>query len=147
MHEKRLLTNPFKKFLQNILIGLFLVILTFGGVFFGGQIFNTGNKIDEDVEAGALNNMDVWIAQKVHYDKYGNSVNKARIILTSSGGSRDVGVACTAVAFWSYDEDVNSTFYYQTSVKEEAYTYWSQNQKHVITKFKPSQYSWVGVKD
>ncbi len=136
--------NPFKTFFKNILLGLILLLTTFGGVFLSGHIFD--NKVDDNVDAGAFNAMDIWIAQKVHYDKNGNSVDKARIILTSSPAV-DVSVGCTVVVFWSYDGDVNNATYYQTSSDVEAYSYYSQNNKHVLTKFKPSQFNWVGVRD
>ncbi len=146
MHEKRLLTNPFKKFLQNILIGLFLVILTFGGVFFGGQIFNTGNKIDEDVEAGIANYTGVWITQRVHYNSSGDPVGYFKL------GPNTPNVMVEKTAWYvlvGYGLDVNSdAFDQQQSSELPAHNAGTGAANwHVITRINTNYFKYLGVAD
>ena len=107
---------------------------------------------DDDINIdGATTFMTIYIAQKVHFNKEGDNIwssEVARLLQTSRGGPADVSVMCSVVVLWKYDEDVSSeNFKYQGSNRTFAYIYWSQNYKHVLTKFKPSFYSWVGVKN
>ena len=67
--------NPFKKFLSNICLGLILLIIALGGCLIGGNFLNS-NKVDDDTNAAAATFMRIYIAQKVHYDKYGIDFNK-----------------------------------------------------------------------
>ncbi|MBO5889059.1 MAG: InlB B-repeat-containing protein [Clostridia bacterium] len=61
--------NPFSKFLQNILLGLILILVAGSGCFLGSSLFNFNNsKVDQDVNAMTKR---MWLATYEEYNFMG----------------------------------------------------------------------------
>ncbi|MGN1208485.1 MAG: InlB B-repeat-containing protein, partial [Christensenellales bacterium] len=157
---KNEIKNPFKKFLTNIMFGLFLVIIAFGGgILFNNQINNVFGLKDSNGNGPSQGGDEgYFIAQKLHYDKNGDACTltaligdntKAKIRMVKWGWNiGDQGW----VGYGSWNSGLIMNNYYQDfgtqpKARAAAFIYPDTNIEttaHLNIAFHPSYYSFYG---